>query len=723
MNFDLSINNSGVATLLFDFKNEKVNKLDGNTLLELKDHLATLSRDNSIKLLVFKSAKAAVFIAGADINEIKDIRSKEEAYQKAGIGQKILHQISQLPFPSLAVINGACVGGGCELALACTYRIISDDKKAVIGLPEVSLGIIPGFGGCVRLPKLIGLQAALQMILSAKVVVAKKALRLKLVDAIYNHTLAEQSVNDFIAQLLADKTLPKKLLKQRNKTLSQKLLEDNPLGRKLIFKKAFQNLQQKTKGFYPAPFKALQVIETIVDLSIEDALEEELHGFSEVAVTDISKNLIQLFFTNEALKKESGISDTTITPQQINNGAVIGAGVMGGGIAWLFSNNNKNVRLKDIQWDAVAKGYQTANLYYQQMNKRRKIKPNQIRYQMNHIAGTVNYNGFKQLDIAIEAVVENMDIKKSVLAEAESQLPKNAILASNTSSLSITEMASDLKRPENMIGMHFFNPVNRMPLVEIIPGKQTSPQTIASTVKLAKQLGKTPIVVGDCAGFLVNRILIPMLNEAALILQEGGNVTEIDHCLEAFGLPMGPFVLADEVGIDIGFHVASILEQAYGERMQVAGLFKHIYVEEKLLGKKSGAGFYKHPIKSPRRYNKNIDTILTFYRAEHHIKLNTFDNELMIDRCILIMVNEAIRCLEEGVIENPAYLDMAMLMGTGFPAFRGGLLKYADNQGLQTVCDKLMQLSDQYGSRFAPAALLIEKAKNGQTFYEGEKHE
>jgi 3-hydroxyacyl-CoA dehydrogenase / enoyl-CoA hydratase / 3-hydroxybutyryl-CoA epimerase len=724
MNFKLSINiETGVATLLFDFEDEKINKLDEKTLLELKDHLNMLAGDSNIKLLVFESAKNGIFIAGADINEIKNIRSKEDAYEKARFGQQILHQITQLPFPSLAVINGACVGGGCELALACNYRIMSDDKKALIGLPEVNLGIIPGFGGCVRLPKLIGLQGALQLILTAKLIPAKKALRLKLIDAIYNHAHARDFINKFINNLLSDSIFTQQILNKRHKVFTQKLLEDNPLGRKLIFKKAYQNLLEKTKGHYPAPLKALQVVENIVDMSIEDALEEELKGFSDVAITDISKNLIQLFFTSEALKKESGIIDDSISAQTINNTAVLGAGVMGGGIAWLFSNKDKEVRLKDIEWDAVAKGYQTANVYYQQMKKIRKITPDQIRYKMNHIAGCVNYNGFKKIDFVVEAVVENINVKQTVLAEVEAQLPDHAILASNTSSLSITEMAQELKRPENMIGMHFFNPVNRMPLVEIIPGEQTSQQTIATAVKLAKKLGKTPIVVGNCAGFLVNRILIPMLNEAALILQEGGNVLVIDKSIEQFGLPMGPFVLADEVGIDIGFHVATILEDAYGTRMKVAGIFHRIFNEEKLLGKKSGAGFYKHIKKSPPCYNKNIDTILTFYRAENNISLQQFNNEQIVDRCILVMVNEAVRCLEEGIINNPAYLDMAMLMGAGFPAFHGGLLKYADNRGLQNVCDKLTELSTLYGERFSPAPLLIEKAKNQQTFYEGDANE
>jgi len=723
MNFDLSINEAGVATLLFDVENEKINKLDANTFFELQDHLNALTANKTITLLVFESAKPGIFIAGADINEIKDIRTEQEAYQKARVGQHIIHQISQLPFPTLAVINGACVGGGCELALACRYRIISDDAKALIGLPEVNLGIIPGFGGCVRLPKLIGLQSALQLILSAKLINAKKALRIKLVDAIYNHTLSRDFIDQFIHQLLNTPSFVKKLRMQRAKPITQKLLEDNQIGRKIIFKKARHQLLQKSKGHYPAPLKALQVIEETIAMSVDNALEIELYGFAAMAVTEISKNLIQLFFTNEALKKETGIQDKHITPQLIEQASVIGAGVMGGGIAWVFSNNNKSVRLKDIEWSAVAKGYQTASHYYQQLQQRRKITANQRSYKMNHIAGCIHYHGFKQLGFAIEAVVENLDVKRAVLAEVEAHLPEHAILASNTSSLSITQMATQLTRPEKMIGMHFFNPVNRMPLVEIIPGEKTSHQTIATTVELAKQLGKTPIVVGDCPGFLVNRILIPMLNEAALILQEGGIVTEIDACIKQFGFPMGPFVLADEVGIDIGFHVATTLEQAYGERMKVAGIFQHLFVEQKLLGKKSGTGFYLHKPTSPIQYNKSIDSILTFYRSDQHISVQQFDKQTIVDRCILIMLNEAVRCLEEGIIENPAYLDMAMLMGTGFPAFRGGLLRYADHCGLQSVCDQLTVLSERYGERFAPAPLLLDKAQNAQTFYAGGTNE
>ncbi|MGB5444378.1 MAG: 3-hydroxyacyl-CoA dehydrogenase NAD-binding domain-containing protein, partial [Psychromonas sp.] len=723
MNFKLDISQAapteGVATLTFDFPGEKINKLDSGALMELKAHLEALAKNEEIKLLVFRSAKKGIFIAGADINEIKDLLEQEKTYQTIRSGQLIIDAIANLPFPTLAVINGACLGGGCELALACTYRIATDDPKAMIGLPEINLGIIPGFGGCVRLPKLIGLQGALQLILPGKPVAPKKALRLKLVDHLYNNALEEKSVADFIERLVDDKFFAKRIITRHSnsaKNVTQKLLEDNILGQKLIFKKAQMDLLKKTKGQYPAPLKALETIAKTINLKTQQALEIEARAVSELAVSEISKNLIQLFFTSEALKKETGVADTSITALPIEQAAVLGAGVMGGGIAWLFSKNDIPVRLKDIQWDAVSKGYQTAALYYQQMKKIRKIKDNQIRVKMNHLAGTINYNGFKQIDLVVEAVVEKMDVKKAVLAEAEAHLPDHAILASNTSSLSISEMAADLKRPENVIGMHFFNPVNRMPLVEIIPGEKTSAQTIATLVQLAKRCGKTPIVVANCAGFLVNRILITFLNEAALILEEGGVVTEMDKAIEAFGLPMGPFVLADEVGIDIGFHVAKILEQAYGERMQVAGIFTQIFQEEKLLGKKAGVGFYLHKAKK-RVYNEDLDEIIESYRFARGIAARTFNSEEIVDRCILIMVNEAAKCLQENVVKNPAYLDMAMIMGTGFPAFRGGLLKYADNRGISSICDRLNALAGLYGERFRPAQLLVEKAANKQKFY------
>ncbi|AGH81312.1 3-hydroxyacyl-CoA dehydrogenase [Psychromonas sp. CNPT3] len=719
MNFTLTLTDNGVATLCFDMPDASINKLDSASLVELQTHLKNIKDDNNIKLLVFTSLKPGIFIAGADINEIKSISSCEEAFKKAQMGQLILHQISLLPFPSLAVINGACVGGGCELALACTYRLMSGAKQAKIGLPEVSLGIIPGFGGCVRLPKLIGLSNALTLILSAKLINAKKAYRLHLIDAVYDAQQKNQ-VDDFIDNIICGHAFKKNILKKRiQKKNVQGLLDNNRIGQRLIFKKAQQKLLQKTKGHYPAPLLALKTIEKTLHLSIDEALLEEVNAFASIASSEISKNLIQLYFTQDALKKESGVNADDISPKDVAQLGVLGAGVMGGGIAWLCSQNGIDVRLKDIDWNALNKGYQTASGYYAQMQKHRKITPAQIRFKMNKISGAVKYHGFKQIDFVIEAVVEKIEIKKTVLREVEKELPEHAIIASNTSSLSITEMATALDRPENFIGMHFFNPVNRMPLVEIISGEKSSPETIACAVKLAKAMHKTPIVVADCSGFLINRILIPMLNEAALLLQEGASVTEIDSIITEFGLPMGPFTLADEVGIDIAFHVASMLQGSYGERMKVADILEHVYKEHHFLGKKSGLGFYLHSPKKAHkpRYNSNLDIILTYYRAQHHQFQHAFTQQTILDRCMLIMVNEAARCIEENVVKNASYLDMGIILGAGFPAFRGGILKYADNRGLTEICETLTELATKYGNRFTPAPLLLQKAQQNSLFY------
>lgn len=727
MSFILDIvtkgDNQGVATLTFNHSNPKINKLDSESLSELKDIIAELSTNKDIKLLVFDSSKKNVFIAGADINEIQGISTKEEAADKAREGQLIINEIALLSFPTLAVINGACVGGGCELALACTYRMASDHPKTLIGLPEVKLGIIPGFGGCVRMPRLVGLQNALQLILSGKLIVAKKALRMHLIDKIYNHDFKKDDVQKMITKLLDGRSFAKSLIKNRTdkKNLINRFLDDTKLGNKFVFKIALKNLLKKTKGKYPAPLQAIKTIKKINGIAIDKALEVEIDGFSKVAITKESKNLIQLFFTSELISKETGAEDKKLTPIPLHNKqtAVLGAGVMGGGIGWLFSKNDYSIRLKDIEWSAVNKGYQTASDYYNQMKRYRKINETQIRNKMNHIAGCINYNGFKNIDLICEAVVEKIEIKKTVLAEAESYLPEHCIMTSNTSSLSITEMATALKRPENFIGMHFFNPVNKMPLVEVIPGEKTSTQTIVNTVSFVKSLGKTPIVVADGAGFLVNRVLMPMLNEAALILQEGGNVVDIDKAVKSFGMPMGPFILSDEVGIDIGFHVASILEEAYGERMEIAGIFRYIAEKTQFVGKKTGSGFYLHfsDSKNAPTYNEALNSIIQDYRVENNIDAVSFSKTLIQQRCIYRMLNEAVMCLQEKVINDPAYLDMAMLMGLGFPAFEGGLLKYADNQGLKSVCEKLEMFSEKYGSRFKPAQLLVDKVASNTSFY------
>ncbi len=716
----LKIEKNGVANLIFDLPNEKVNKLSAPVLEELEKAINVIDGNKAIRVLLITSEKKDIFIAGADINEIKAISSSEDALAKVSRGQNILTKISKLKIPTIAVINGACLGGGLELALACKYRVAVVNHKTVLGLPEVSLGIIPGFGGTQRLPKLVGLQQSLKIILSGKAIDARKAFQIGLVDHIAREEFLEESLSEFVTEILQENEKNKFLALRHKAAKKRRIFENFLLGNIIVFYLAKKDLFEKTKGQYPAPFYALEVIRKTYGSSKEDhGLKTELDAFCELAVSDISKNLIEIFFTSEALKKDSGV-EGEIKIKEIKNAALIGAGVMGGGIAWLFSNYDINIRVKDIAQNAIALGYNQVIKIYKQLKQIRKYTEAQASAKIDRISSGLDYSGFDASDFVIEAVVENMAVKKKILAEAETKVGKDVVIASNTSSLSISEMAKDLKNPERFAGMHFFNPVNRMPLVEVIRGEKTSDETIATIVKLSKKLGKTPIVVKDSAGFLVNRILLPYMNEAAYLLQEGAEIQRVDHLIETFGMPMGPFVLADVVGIDVGVKVAHSLHEAFGERMRVADILDELYENHKdLLGKKVGQGFYLHSSRerSHAQVNPKVVEILHKLRKAKSIsRVNLTDAEI-VDRCVLMMINEAAKCLEEGVVKNASYLDMAMIMGAGFPAFRGGVLRCADSYGLQKVVDQLRELNRKHGSRFAVSKLLIEMVEKNQKFY------
>lgn len=710
----LSVEN-GIANLIFDLPGEKVNKLSAPVMAELEKLLEKIKSDSAIKLLIISSAKKDIFIAGADINEIKDLTTEADARKKVSRGQEIMNKIEDLDIPTLCLINGACLGGGLELALSCTYRIAISNAKTQLGLPEVNLGIIPGFGGTQRLPRLIGLTESLKIILPGKSVDAMKALKIGLVDDIFREEFLTESLNNFIAKIFKDPQSNAYLEKRKAEAKKRFVKERLLFGKCLIIYLAQKDLYQKTKGFYPAPFVALEVIRrTYGSRNESKGYKIELDAFCELCVGEISKNLIEIFFTNEDLKKYSGVAVDAKT-KNIENAAILGAGVMGGGIAWLFANKDLNVRIKDISQNAIAIGYNQILKIFNQLKKIRKLTPSQIEMKMAKATSSLDYSGFENSDIVVEAVVENIAIKKNILAEVETKVKNDAIIVSNTSSLSISEMARALQNPERFAGMHFFNPVNRMPLVEVIYGEKTSSETIASVVKLSKQLGKTPIVVKDVAGFLVNRILLPCMNEAAYLLQEGASIAEIDAAMEDFGLPMGPFILADVVGIDVAVKVSHSLQEAYGKRMKVADILEEIYQNHKeLLGKKAGKGFYIHGEKNS--LNPEISSILDKIRTEKNIKISAISKNEIIDRCVLTMVNEAAKCLEENVVENARYLDMAMIMGAGFPAFRGGLLRYADNRGNSEIVKRLEEFK-AHGSRFEISKLLKEKAAKNLKFY------
>ncbi len=695
--FDFNIDN-GIATLCFDLEGSSVNILSSEVLRTLGAKIDELGKHENIRLLKFTSSKEGIFIAGADISQIEGLRDEEEAYELVREGQKVLSKISALPFPTVAIIDGACLGGGLELALCCDYRLATESPKTKIGLPEVNLGVLPGFGGTQRLKKLTGLSKALELILGGKILNGKKAYKLGIVDGCVPQGYLEFKEKSFCEQVLNE---PEKIVAKRK----QGSLMDRFLPF-VVFSYARKNVLAKTKGKYPAAIAILDLFEATQNKEVEEGLEYEARAFSKLVVTDISKNLIGLFYASEALKKERGVK-RKVNPIPINMINVIGAGVMGSGIVFQFSKIGKLVRMKLRRYEQAAEAMTSIQKVYDAIMKRGRLTPHEVSIKMGHISYTTEFDGFKHCDLALEAIVENKEAKQELYGQFEDIMDEKAIIASNTSSLSISMLSEKMHHPERFIGMHFFNPVPRMPLVEIIPGKKTSDKTIATVVALAKEAGKTPIVVGDCAGFLVNRILLPYINEAVRLFEEGADFEHIDRLILDFGMPMGPFTLADEVGLDVGYKVAKVLEDAYGERMKVSSILDRIYQQMQLLGKKSGKGFYIHGKK--REANEEVKRLVYSKRQ--------FDEKEIVDRALLIMVNEAAMCLQEGIVENAQYLDMAMVMGTGFPPFRGGLLRYADAVGIESIVITLKSLAKNHGIRFEPAKLLLDMAKDKKTFY------
>ncbi len=696
-------NETGITYLEFDLPDEKVNKLSSSVMTELMGLLDGDLNNDSIRALVITSAKSGVFIAGADINEIETLKSPEEAYGKSQLGQMVFNKLEALPYPTIAVIDGVCLGGGLELALACSFRIVTDSEKTKLGLPEVSLGILPGWGGTQRLPRLIGLVQALTMILSGKPVSGSKALRIGLVDALVPHEFVAEKVREFTGHCLTGKGR-RALRAKRPSHMRDRIW---PV-RALVINRASAHALEKSKGHYPAIPAVLSLIKETCHTKLKQGLEKESRAFSQLATTSICRNLIGLFHADQLLRKERGVA-STVTPLPVNCAAILGAGVMGGGIAWLFSRHGRPVRVKDVSWEAVGKAFAEAADYYRQLVKLRRMKPHEVTLNMHRITGTLDYAGFANVDIVIEAIIEKMSAKKVVLAEMEKEVSDDAIICSNTSALSITEMAAALEHPERFVGMHFFNPVNRMPLVEVIAGEKSSDEAIASVVALAHELKKTPIVVKDSPGFLVNRILIPYLNEAGLLLQEGVDFERIDRLIESFGMPMGPFALADVTGIDVGYKVILELEAAFSPRLQAAPVLER-FIQAGLLGKKSGGGFYRYKGRE-RSPNPQAVQLLEGFRKRE------ISDEAIVDRLMLTMLNEAAMCLQERIVERADYLDMALIAGIGFPPFRGGLLRYADESGMANVVKRLDELQESGGERFKPCDLLQTMALQGGMFY------
>ncbi len=689
----------GVARITLDASGEKVNVLNAGFLRDLDQVAEKLGQETGVTGAVILSAKEGGFIAGADINEIEKVTDPAQGAALAAEGQRILGRFSQLSFPVVAAIHGHCMGGGTEFVLACGYRVASED--ASLALPEVKLGIFPGFGGTQRLPRLISIAKSLDIILSGRTVRAGEAGRIGLVDRVVKRQELEQAAVDLAREVARDAGKVLGARKRKRGGWQALLLEKNPLGRAVLFALARKNTLAKTGGHYPSPLKAIETIRRGLGLSLKEGLALEARGLGEMIVTPESKNLIHLFHLSQRPKKGAGVG---AAPAEIKRAAVLGAGVMGGGIAQLLAAKGIPTVMKDIRQEAVDAGLDHARETFRRQLSRKGKGEEAVSEKMALITGTTDYQGFGEADLVIEAVVEKMAVKQQVLQETEPHLKPESFFATNTSALSVSELQKKGKRPEQVGGLHFFNPVDKMPLVEVIRGEKSSDAAVATLFALAARLGKTPIVAADRPGFLVNRLLGTYLNEACLLAEEGVDWLSLDRLMKSFGLPMGPFRLIDEVGIDIGAEVGTTLCGAFPYLPESAVMRKA--VESGLKGKKGGLGFYRYEKGHSKGPNLSAEGQLGLRKDRPATSED-------LNRLLYLMVNEAGRCLEEKVVAAPEDVDTGMVFGTGFPPFRGGLCKWADSEGLPAIRRTLEGLAKSHGERFAPCGDL----KGRERFY------
>ncbi|NVK38267.1 MAG: fatty acid oxidation complex subunit alpha FadB [Gammaproteobacteria bacterium] len=699
----------GIAELNFDLQGESVNKFDRVTLEDLKASVEALKGNNDVKGLIVTSGKDC-FIVGADITEFGDnFKQEDEVIVKWILeANEIFNGVEDLPFPTVTAINGIALGGGFEMCLATDFRVMSE--KAKVGLPEVKLGIYPGFGGTVRLPRVIGADNAIEWICMGAENRADKALKFGAVDAVVKpEALKEQAIamlKDAIAGNLNWEA------KRAEKTSKLKL---NPMEQMMVFETAKGFVAGQTKGQYPAPVEAIKTMQKAANFGRDKALEVEAKGFAKLAKTTESQALIGLFNNDQLLKKKAKEYDKIAKPTK--KAAVLGAGIMGGGIAFQSALKGTPILMKDIAEAGIELGLSEANKLLSKRVERKKMKPLQMGEALNRIRPTLSYAEFGDVDVVVEAVVENPKVKKMVLAELEDNVKEDCVVTSNTSTISIDLLAADLKRPENFLGMHFFNPVHMMPLVEVIRGAKTSEEAVATTVAYAKQMGKTPIVVNDCPGFLVNRVLFPYFGGFAGLLRDGADFRQVDKVMEKFGFPMGPAYLMDVVGIDTGKHANDVMAEGFPERMKAD--FKSamdVLYENEYYGQKNKKGFYKYEEDKKGKPKKVFDEAILELLAPVLGEARDFDAEEIIARCMIPMCNEVIRCLEEGIVDTAAEADMGLIFGIGFPPFRGGALRYVDTIGVANF----VALADKYkdlGPMYHVTDKTREMAANGETFH------
>jgi len=705
-----------IAVLTFDRPESAANIFDRATLEELNAHLDALERDASVRGVVLASAKPAIFIAGADLHSLSTA-PMNALREMVEFGQRVFSRLAALPVPTAAAIHGAALGGGFEVCLACDFRFATPDKATKLGLPEVQLGILPAWGGSTRLPRLIGLPKALDLILAGKTVVAKQALKLGMVDDLVPR-------EKLLAAALAKVAKAGRKL-HRAVPFAVKAT-NNVVAGNLVSMLTQPKLFKKTRGHYPAVLKALEVVTLGVGRSEERSLELEADAICQLAQTEAAKNLIRVFFLQERAKKlgfvaaevtrrtvasEGEVRLLTSAATKVERATVIGAGVMGGGIAQWLAARGVSVLLRDINADAVARGMAGVGKLFADGVKRHTFTPVEARAAMDRISPVVELPSLRRADVIIEAAVERMDLKKDIFRKLEQLAGPETILATNTSALSVTELADSLCAPERVVGVHFFNPVHRMQLVEVIHTPRTDAEVVRRALRFVQQVGKLPVLVKDSPGFVVNRVLMPYLVEAARLFECGADTGEIDEAMLDFGMPMGPLRLVDEVGTDVSMHVAETLASHYHRRMAVPEVLARL-VKGGQLGRKSGEGFYLHRGKEAAP----SEDASRFVKDDSTANLDRVDLEL---RMVLLMVNEAARCVEEGIVSGPEDVDFAMIMGAGFAPFRGGPLRHTDTVGVANLVREMNRLVDDGETRFEPCALLKDLAtKDGKLYPE-----
>lgn len=726
----------GIAVITFDLPNESVNKLGRAVKDEFVALFARIERDTTVHGAVLISGKPDVWIAGADIEEFLQLKTAADAERLSRDGQMLLDSLERLRVPLVAAIHGACLGGGLETALACRYRIATDHPRTMLGLPEVQLGLIPGAGGTQRLPRRIGLTSALDMILTGKQVRAQKALQLGLVDELVHPSIL-RSIAIARAREVAE---GRRKSEKGGGGLKSIVLEGNPAGRAIVLRKAREQTLAKSRGNYPALLAAINAVAAGYDKGVAHGYREESRLFGEMAMTDVSRQLIFLFFATNELKKDPGVDPaqypdlpvSAFEPLPVEKIAIIGAGFMGAGIASIAVQHGSLVRLKDADHARVAKGYAAVRDVLKERLTRKQINKVQYSDYMALLGGTVDYSGFGNVDLVIEAVFEDLAVKHQVLRETEAAIKPSAIFATNTSTIPISLIAQASSRPERVLGMHFFSPVHKMPLLEVITTGETYPQVTATAVAYGKKLGKTVIVVNDGPGFYVNRILSPYLNEAAILLDQGVAIDLIDKAIVDFGFPVGPITLVDEVGLDVATKAGKIMADAFPDRMQPAKSIQSVVAAGRY-GRKSKKGFYTYD--SNGKKGEVDQTVYSLFLAPGSVPVattitapngaDTSPTEMpaiqIQQRTVLAMLNEAVRCLSDGIIRSPRDGDVGAVFGIGFPPFRGGPFRYMDTVGIQIVVQRLEDLNARFPGRFEPAEMLLEMARHRQNFYSDER--